>query len=59
LALAFDNAGKSIPARIAMIAITTRSSMSVKAGRRYRGAESREEVLVRFFIVYSLFIVLL
>src|ERR1051325_9481585 len=30
LALAFDNAGKSIPARLAMMAITTSSSIKVK-----------------------------
>jgi len=31
LALAFDNAGNNIPARMAMIAITTKSSINVNA----------------------------
>src|SRR2546423_156363 len=34
VALAFDNAGKSIAARIAIMAITTRSSISVNAAAR-------------------------
>src|SRR4029078_3373605 len=33
-AFAFASAGKSIPARMAIMAMTTRSSMSVKARRR-------------------------
>jgi hypothetical protein len=32
-AFAFDNAGSSIPARIAMMAMTTSSSIRVKADR--------------------------
>src|SRR5439155_13289139 len=35
LAFALDSAGSSKPARIAMMAMTTRSSMSVNAHRRY------------------------
>jgi hypothetical protein len=39
LALAFDNAGNSIAARIAMMAITTKSSISVKARSDFEGAD--------------------
>src|SRR5260221_526749 len=41
-ALAFESAGRSIPARIAMIAMTTSSSMSVKPV----GADARCEIVV-------------
>jgi hypothetical protein len=34
--LAFDNAGKSIPARIAMMAITTSNSINVKPVGEFR-----------------------
>jgi len=37
-----DNAGRSMPARIAMIAITTSSSINVNRGRTRRGAEAVE-----------------
>ena len=39
--LAWDNAGKSKPARMAMIAMTTSSSMSVKPPRGGGSAERR------------------
>src|SRR6185369_8870860 len=50
LALALDRVGKSIPARIAMMAMTTSNSIKVNAPRRFRrgSAFSDEAVFVEF-----------
>src|SRR5262245_45945241 len=40
-ALAFERAGSSIPARIAMMAMTTNNSIKVKASPRRRGATQK------------------
>src|SRR5438067_2451922 len=53
LALARARAGNSIAARIAMIAITTRSSIKVKAARRRGLAASGNVALISLFRLFT------